>query len=65
MTTSFSLADATTASGLAEFLTEEQRTWVHPQSEVVYLFKYPFPVLDREADLCAAYAKFEQQLKEV
>lgn len=42
----------------------EKRTWVHPQSEVSYTFEYPFRVLDREADLRAAYAKFENQLKE-
>lgn len=45
-------------------LSVEKRTWVHPQSEVSYTFEYPFRVLDREADLRAAYAKFENQLKE-
>lgn len=43
-----------------EELTEEQRTWTHPQSEVTYVFEYPFTPLDREADLRAAYAKYEK-----
>lgn len=41
-----------------EQLSETQRTWVHPQSEVKYTYQYPFRQLDREADLRAAYAKF-------
>lgn len=47
-----------------EELNEADRTWTHPQSEATYVFEYPFQVLDREADLRAAYAKFEQQLQE-
>lgn len=41
-----------------ETLTREQRTWVHPQSGATYTFEYPFAVLDREADLRAAYAHY-------
>lgn len=41
-----------------EQLSEAQRTWTHPQSEVEYTYEYPFRQLDREADLRAAYAKF-------
>ena len=35
------------------------RTWVHPQSGVEYVFEYPFRQLDREADMREAYARFE------
>lgn len=45
-----------------EELTVEQRTWTHPQSQVEYVFEYPFRQLDREADLRAAYAKYEKIL---
>lgn len=45
-----------------EELTVEQRTWTHPQSQVDYVFEYPFRQLDREADLRAAYAKYEKIL---
>lgn len=41
-----------------EQLSENQRTWTHPQSEVQYTYEYPFRQLDREADLRAAYEKF-------
>ena len=41
-----------------EQLSEAQRTWTHPQSEVEYTYEYPFRQLDREADLRAAYKKF-------
>lgn len=41
-----------------EQLSEAQRTWTHPQSEVEYTYEYPFRQLDREADLRAAYTKF-------
>ena len=34
------------------------RTWVHPQSGVEYVFEYPFRQLDREADMREAYAQF-------
>ncbi|RNE49366.1 Eco57I restriction-modification methylase domain-containing protein [Corynebacterium alimapuense] len=40
-------------------LSEQDRTWIHPQSKVSYTFEYPFRVLDREADLRAAYAKYQ------
>ena len=39
-------------------LSEEQRTWTHPQSKVTYTFEYPFRILDREADMRAAYERF-------
>ena len=45
-----------------EELSEEQRKWTHPQSDVTYTFEYPFAPLDREADLHAAYARFEKEL---
>lgn len=35
------------------------RTWVHPQSGVEYVYEYPFRQLDREADMREAYARFE------
>lgn len=44
-------------------LSEAERTWTHPQSGVEYLFEYPFRTLDREADMRAAYAKFETMLE--
>lgn len=43
-------------------LNQEDRTWTHPQSQVTYVFVYPFTVLDREADLRAAYAKYEEMI---
>ncbi|VDG75449.1 Uncharacterised protein [Actinobaculum suis] len=42
-------------SGEGGTLSEEARTWVHPQSGVTYVFEYPFRVLDREADMRKAY----------
>ncbi|WP_414123452.1 hypothetical protein [Corynebacterium nuruki] len=48
--------------GGEELLTLQERTWVHPQSQAVYHFEYPFRILDREADLRAAYAKYEPLL---
>lgn len=39
-------------------LSETQRTWTHPQSEVEYTYQYPFRQLDREADLRTVYEKF-------
>lgn len=48
--------------GGEEPLTLQERTWVHPQSQAVYHFEYPFRILDREADLRAAYAKYEPLL---
>ena len=42
-----------------EELPVADRTWVHPQSGVEYVFEYPFRQLDREADIREAYARFE------
>ena len=50
-------ADATLREG--EELSVADRTWVHPQSGVEYVFEYPFRQLDREADMREAYARFE------
>ena len=38
-------------------LSEADRTWVHPQSEVTYVFEYPFRKSNREADMSEAYAR--------
>ena len=43
-------------------LSEEDRTWTHPQSGATYVFEYPFRILDREADMREAYARFEREL---
>ncbi|WP_182354766.1 DNA methyltransferase [Flaviflexus huanghaiensis] len=50
--------------GDAVQLSESERRLTHPQSGVEYLYEYPFRQLDREADLRAAYAKYEKILKE-
>ena len=42
-----------------EELSVADRTWVHPQSGVEYVYEYPFRQLDREADMREAYARFE------
>ncbi|MCQ4622285.1 DNA methyltransferase [Corynebacterium sp. CCUG 70398] len=42
-----------------EELSVTDRTWVHPQSGVEYVYDYPFRQLDREADMREAYARFE------
>ncbi|WP_288872152.1 hypothetical protein [uncultured Corynebacterium sp.] len=42
-----------------EELSVADRTWMHPQSGVEYVFEYPFRQLDREADMREAYARFE------
>lgn len=47
-----------------EELSLYDRTWTHPQSEVEYVFEYPFAPLDREADLTAAYKKYAALLEE-
>ena len=47
-----------------ERLSVEERTWVHPQSQVTYVAAPPFRQLDREADMRAAYAKFAPLMKE-
>ena len=56
------IAKAHEKRGGEESLTFQERTWVHPQSQAVYHFEYPFRILDREADLRAAYAKYEPLL---
>lgn len=45
-------------------LSESDRTWIHPQSGVEYVFEYPFAPLDREADLAAAYEKYAAMMDE-
>ncbi|PMC71212.1 Eco57I restriction-modification methylase domain-containing protein [Corynebacterium aurimucosum] len=45
-------------------LSEEERTWTHPQSGVEYVFEYPFAPLDREADLAAAYEKYAAMMNQ-
>src|SRR5699024_8010277 len=45
-------------------MTLEERTWVHPQSEVEYVFELPFTGVDREADMREAYDKFTRMLEE-
>jgi len=47
-----------------EELSVEERTWVHPQSNVEYVFEFPFQSFDREEDMCTAYAHFEKLLAE-
>ncbi|MDK8625691.1 hypothetical protein [Corynebacterium appendicis] len=51
-------ADAKLKDGSA--LSVAERTWVHPQSGVEYVYEYPFRQLDREADMREAYARFER-----
>ena len=43
-------------------LSDEERTWVHPQSKAEYVFEYPFAPLDREADLRRAYENYAEKL---
>ncbi|KKO82900.1 hypothetical protein AAV33_09460 [Corynebacterium otitidis] len=52
---------AATADG-DEPLSVEDRTWIHPQSGVEYVFEYPFTPLDREADLHDCYQEISEQL---
>lgn len=47
-----------------EGMTVEDRTWVHPQSAVEYVFEFPFKGVDREEDMRAAYEKFNRMLEE-
>lgn len=44
-----------------ENLTAEERTATHPGSGIDYTYEFPFVVLDREADMRAAYAKFQEE----
>ena len=37
--------------GDGEELSVADRTWVHPQSGVEYVYEFPFRQLDREADI--------------
>ena len=41
-------------------LSAADRTWVHPQSGMEYVFEYPFRQLDRETDMREAYARYAQ-----
>jgi hypothetical protein len=45
-----------------EGIPEEDRTAVHPGSDVAYVYEAPFRILDRETDLRTAYAEFERRL---
>ena len=45
-------------------LSVADRTWMHPQSGVEYVYEYPFRQLDREADMREAYARFEGMVRE-
>jgi len=47
-----------------EKMTLEDRTWVHPQSQVEYVFEFPFEGVDREEDMRAAYDRFSSMLEE-
>jgi len=47
-----------------ENLSLEERTWIHPQSGVEYVFEFPFVSYDREEDMRKAYAHFEKLLAE-
>ena len=53
---------AATADG-DEPLSVEDRTWIHPQSGVEYVFEYPFTPLDRASDLRACYKEVLDQLE--
>ena len=43
-------------------LSVADRTWMHPQSGVEYVYEYPFRQLNREADMREAYARFEREV---
>lgn len=45
-----------------EALTAEERTWRHPQSGVEYTYEFPFVNPDREEELRAEYARFEEMM---
>lgn len=45
-------------------LSQDQRSWTHPQSGASYTFEYPFRILDREADMRAAHERFARELTE-
>ncbi|WP_062073657.1 Eco57I restriction-modification methylase domain-containing protein [Demequina sediminicola] len=44
-----------------ETLTIDDRTVTHPGSGIDYTYEFPFEVLDREADMRAAYAVFKEK----
>ena len=46
-----------------EELSVADRTWVHPQSGMEYVFEYPFRQFDQEADMREAYVRFEEGLR--
>ncbi|MCF4007222.1 class I SAM-dependent DNA methyltransferase [Corynebacterium uropygiale] len=50
------------AAGPGVELPVEDRTWVHPQSDVEYVAEYPFAPWDREASLTRAYQRFQEEL---
>ncbi len=45
-----------------ETLSLDERSWTHPQSNVEYVFEFPFQSFDREEDMRKAYTHFEQLL---
>ena len=49
-------ADAKLKDG--QELSQADRTWIHPQSQVKYVFEYPFRKLDRETELREAYERY-------
>ncbi|BCW53647.1 restriction endonuclease subunit M [Arthrobacter sp. StoSoilB19] len=49
---------------VGEDMRVEDRTWTHPQSNVEYIFEFPFVSYDREEDMRKAYAHFEKLLAE-
>lgn len=48
-----------------ERITAEERTAMHPGSDVEYVYELPFATRDREEDFRAAYAEFQRRLQEV
>lgn len=53
-------ADAKLKDG--QELSDADRTWVHPQSEAVYVFEYPFRKMYRVAALQVSYPKSVDEL---
>ncbi|MFJ6454955.1 DNA methyltransferase [Paenarthrobacter sp. NPDC091669] len=47
-----------------ENLSTVERSWTHPQSQVEYVFEYPFASYDREEDMRKAYVHFQKLLAE-
>jgi hypothetical protein len=48
---------------VGENIALEDRTWTHPQSNVEYVFEFPFQSFDREEDMRKAYAHFSSMLE--